>query len=1492
MRKRLLAVLLIVSLAISNTGIVYATENKDKEEFINEELGSLDTEDSTDLQRSYEMEEESYKTEKSISYSSDVEAEDMVIEYNGHKYQYFEEGISWYEAEERCENLGGYLVTITSEEEQKTINNFVSDLKSRGLLTKQDIWVGAKRVDDKFIWITNELFDFMNWSSGEPNNVYNQQDCMMMYTDLSINGELGKWNDENGNGRDWPGYQLSDIGYICEWGDYNIAPTPPIDYSEYNGHKYKYYDDQLSWNEAQEKCEDLGGYLVCISDQNENEFIRTLCNGKEGWIGGNDLVEKGRWEWVSGEEFVYSNWLPGEPNNNGGMEDFILIKYDGRWNDGYLNTGFGFICEWGDTASDEMNDLQSGEEISDHDLFTKYPNYLKNPLNLQIENFLGDNIETALSKVENKNIWNDFWASFRYTFKEGGMSILLRETFKFLGVDDTDTYDKYLDASTMDFIKAVSEDENLIMDMADKSFEFFSEYKPILEMGENFDKHIASYVIALAENIPASEAMKLISECDKRWLKISGWLEAAGRVADYGQVLVTTIKLMTINKNLVEKLLQQVSPNSSLAEGLNRIKTKINKNPVGFIVENILKDECLSLIVDAMDEGFINAMTLFAFGQTVTSPAVFFGDLTIKAISYLPGLFGIPVSTEVVKSINQHSFTNVLRQSLMDNLRIKFINYNINENYPNNIQKEIDEYEMYYNIYLKAVQLDIDTAKKVAKSGRSKTLLEDAQRVLDEYNYEKYIELCKRSIKNELLGTGLRFTVNRDGTANITGFAKENTSVERGIGKNTIPKDLVIPAKIQGHIISKIENNAFKGDNEINRVIFEPGTIKIGNNAFADCINLKELYTSKTINEVGEEAFKNCSNLSVIQLEENVSEISREAFAGCTAIKTLSIPASVKFIDDKAFCNNTIETVHITGSKTGISQTAFENTPIVSISGVKTSPAEDIASEIGAEFVTEEPQVTTIIINALPSKLVYTIQEELCTDNLELEIQYEDGSSEIATSGWSVLFNNKHLGKNEVTVFYKNETAKYDVEIIPSTVQYTVNYVNQNGFSIAESTVKNGIIGERIKESAISIEDYLPDVDQVEQILDQEDNSVIIKYHKKEKLDISNWKIEDLPIMKFNGQEIKPNVIIRDSEGKQLYIDKDYLLLYKNNINPGTATINILGIGNWKGTLTKEFYIECFNYNISFETKGGSLIEDQIVSQDKKIVKPGDPIKAGYHFNSWYKEKECIVEWDFDTIITKDLTLYAKWEPIKYSVNYNLYGGTGAVNPTTYTIETEAFSLKSPSRKGYSFAGWYSDLSYRQKVDMISKGTTGNKTLYAKWLPIAYGITYNLNKGKNSNSNPGSFTIETNIELKNPIRKGYMFSGWYSDSNYKNKVVKIPQGSIGNKMLFAKWSKVSVKKVSLSKILNVKNKQLKVIFKRLSGVKGYQVQYSTSKKFTKKYTKSVTVKQSSKKTLSKIIKKLKKNKTYHVRVRAYKVDSCKNNVYGKWSKVKKIKITR
>ena len=80
------------------------------------------------------------------------------------------------------------------------------------------------------------------------------------------------------------------------------------------------------------------------------------------------------------------------------------------------------------------------------------------------------------------------------------------------------------------------------------------------------------------------------------------------------------------------------------------------------------------------------------------------------------------------------------------------------------------------------------------------------------------------------------------------------------------------------------------------------------------------------------------------------------------------------------------------------------------------------------------------------------------------------------------------------------------------------------------------------------------------------------------------------------------------------------------------------------------------------------------------------------------------------------VTLYAQWKKTKYTITYNLNKGkNNKSNPTSYNITTKTIKLKNPTRKGYTFKGWYSDKKCTKKVTQIKKGSTGNVTLYAKW---------------------------------------------------------------------------------------------------------------------------------------------------------------------------------
>ena len=196
---------------------------------------------------------------------------------------------------------------------------------------------------------------------------------------------------------------------------------------------------------------------------------------------------------------------------------------------------------------------------------------------------------------------------------------------------------------------------------------------------------------------------------------------------------------------------------------------------------------------------------------------------------------------------------------------------------------------------------------------------------------------------------------------------------------------------------------------------------------------------------------------------------------------------------------------------------------------------------------------------------------------------------------------------------------------------------------------------------------------------------------------------------------------------------------------------------------------------------------------------PGNTFKKKeYVFNGWntkangkgigFKNKGSLGSYDAANGST--ITLYAQWKLKDYSIVYKLNGGTNnKSNPATYNFKTAVTSLAKPTRKGYTFKGWFTDAKFKNPFKGIKKGSSGNKTVYAKWAAIKYTVSYTLNGGKAPTGNPVSYYVTTNtIKLKNPTKKGYTFGGWYKDSKFKTKIVSIPKGSTGNLKLYAKWT--------------------------------------------------------------------------------------------------------
>lgn len=151
--------------------------------------------------------------------------------------------------------------------------------------------------------------------------------------------------------------------------DWGVCPYKKTDVAiEYNGHYYYVFDISKNWTEAKDYCESIGGHLVTITTSDEQKFLtnKMLKVGFKNcyWLGG--YKENNDFKWITGEDFTYSNWKSGEPNNQSSKEDYLEIfrgTYNdisvGQWNDimhdgrnGELDKPFyspenmGFICEW------------------------------------------------------------------------------------------------------------------------------------------------------------------------------------------------------------------------------------------------------------------------------------------------------------------------------------------------------------------------------------------------------------------------------------------------------------------------------------------------------------------------------------------------------------------------------------------------------------------------------------------------------------------------------------------------------------------------------------------------------------------------------------------------------------------------------------------------------------------------------------------------------------------------------------------------------------------------------------------------------------------------------------------------------------------------------------------------------------------------------------------------------------------------------------------
>ena len=161
----------------------------------------------------------------------------------------------------------------------------------------------------------------------------------------------------------------------------------------------------------------------------------------------------------------------------------------------------------------------------------------------------------------------------------------------------------------------------------------------------------------------------------------------------------------------------------------------------------------------------------------------------------------------------------------------------------------------------------------------------------------------------------------------------------------------------------------------------------------------------------------------------------------------------------------------------------------------------------------------------------------------------------------------------------------------------------------------------------------------------------------------------------------------------------------------------------------------------------GGTYATQIVQAGEKAIEPDVPSRQGYQFTDWYLDD---TKYDFNTAVTGNMTLTAKWTANSYTITFDTNGGS-AVAPITQGYDTTINAPAAPTKTGYTFMGWEPEIPATMPAE--------DMTITAKWSINQYTVTFDTDGG--SAVAPITQDYGTAITAPaDPTREGYTFIGW------------------------------------------------------------------------------------------------------------------------------------
>jgi len=736
------------------------------------------------------------------------------------------------------------------------------------------------------------------------------------------------------------------------------------------------------------------------------------------------------------------------------------------------------------------------------------------------------------------------------------------------------------------------------------------------------------------------------------------------------------------------------------------------------------------------------------------------------------------------------------------------------------------------------------------------------------------------------------------GTAYVSGDYKYEVTNNKAkiTGYEGSSSTVSIPSKIGNYDVIEIGYNAFRNCSEIEKLNIPSSIEKIDGYAFNGCnfttvkfadnckitkfagfgnmSKLTSINIPNNVIKIDDYALQNDTKLSSITIPANVQEIGYHSFYNCTGLTTLTIPTNVSKIDVSAFTSCNFTTVKFADNCKITKFAGFGN-----MSKLTSINIPNNVREISDYALQYDSSLTSIKIPANVRKIGYHAFYESGVKSLSIPRRVEEIDSGAFNSckfetvtfaddcmitkmpsfnGMSTLKSvNVPRSVKSIDDYVFQYTTSLKTLAIPSSVT-SIGYHSFYGCSNLSIQIPKSVTN--IDNAAFTNASVLVKCESGSTAQTFCSNkgisySIVTIPAKKTPIQISKTAITGYDAKSYTGKEITANLVVKYN-GNILKNGTDYVVEYDNNINVGNATITIIGFGDYIGKTEK-------NFKIVPATVTG--------------------VKASGTTNT-----EVTLAWNKNNGNISGYKVYT------YDASSKLYNQIATTSGTSYKIT----GLKAGTTYRYALKAYYSN-----------GGTTYTSTDYS-----AIFVTTTTPE-KVSNTNFASATNDVTIEWKKVSgATGYeVYMSTSSNGNYskittisnnntlKYKQTKLAAGktyyfkvrayrTVGN-TYFGPFSNAyeTTTKTNTPTISKLKagKKKITVKLKKVSGANGYQVQYSTNKKF-KKNKKSKNI---SKKTTKKTISKLSAKKKYYVRIRAYRKVNGKK-IYSGWSKVKSVTTKR